>query len=65
MGVLRIGLEWFKNPDHLPFFIAEELGWFAEAGLETILVVPDIHLDALQVLTLSPTSVPCQTLLVC
>jgi putative hydroxymethylpyrimidine transport system substrate-binding protein len=59
MGVLRIGLEWFKNPDHVPFFIADELGWLAEVGLETILTVPDIHMDAMQVffLTFSSASV--------
>mmetsp|Transcript_8163 Transcript_8163/g.8180 ORF Transcript_8163/g.8180 Transcript_8163/m.8180 type:complete len:88 (+) Transcript_8163:33-296(+) len=48
MGILRIGLEWFKNPDHVPFFIAEELGWLAEVGIQTELIVPDVHLDALQ-----------------
>lgn len=50
MGILRIGLEWFKNPDHVPFFIAEELGWLAEVNIQTELIVPDVHLDALQVL---------------
>jgi putative hydroxymethylpyrimidine transport system substrate-binding protein len=50
MGILRIGLEWFKNPDHVPFFIAEELGWLAEVNIQTELIVPDFHLDALQVI---------------
>ena len=33
MTNLRVALEWFLNPDHLPFLIAQEKGWFAEAGL--------------------------------
>lgn len=45
MGILRIGLEWFKNPDHTPFFVAQELGWFREVGLEIILVEPTAHMD--------------------
>lgn len=44
---LRIGLEWFKNPDHTPFIVANELGWFAEAGLEVELIEPDLHMDAI------------------
>ena len=45
MRSLRIGLEWFKNPDHTPFFIAQELGWFTGVGLEIILVEPTTHMD--------------------
>jgi len=37
---LRIGLEWFLNPDHMPFVVAEREGFFAEAGLEVELVAP-------------------------
>lgn len=44
---LRIGLEWFLNPDHLPFLIASEKGWFAEADLDVQLVEPREHLDAI------------------
>ena len=45
MRVLKIGLEWFVNPDHTPFFIARELGWFKEQGLEIELVEPLAHMD--------------------
>lgn len=44
---MEIALEWFKNPDHLPFIAGIELGWFAEAGLEVSLREPDAHYDGL------------------
>jgi len=33
-------LDWFINPDHGPLFVAEELGLFAEQGLEVELIEP-------------------------
>ena len=33
-------LDWFINPDHGPVILAEELGYFAEAGLEVEVVAP-------------------------
>ena len=47
MERLRLGLEWFLNPDHLPFLIAQELGWLEQAGIELELVEPAEHMDAL------------------
>jgi putative hydroxymethylpyrimidine transport system substrate-binding protein len=47
MDTLRLGLEWFLNPDHAPFLIAEEKGWLREAGLALELVEPGEHLDAM------------------
>lgn len=44
---VRIALEWFLNPDHLPLIAGIDQGWFAEAGLEVELVVPDDHYDGL------------------
>ena len=44
---IEIALEWFKNPDHLPFIAAIEQGWFAEAGLDVSLREPDAHYDGL------------------
>lgn len=46
MKTIRLGLEWFLNPDHLPFLIGLEKGWFADAGLDLELVAPSDHLDA-------------------
>ena len=46
MTTLRLGLEWFLNPDHAPLLLARDRGWFADAGLEVELVEPEEHLDA-------------------
>ena len=43
MPALRIALEWFLNPDHLPLLAAREQ-WRAD-GREIELVVPDDHYD--------------------
>ncbi|KAA0971726.1 ABC transporter ATP-binding protein [Aureimonas fodinaquatilis] len=37
---LTVLLEWFVNPDHAPLVVAEQLGMFAEAGLEVTLIPP-------------------------
>jgi putative hydroxymethylpyrimidine transport system substrate-binding protein len=37
---LTLLLDWFINPDHAPLIVAQENGWFAEAGLEVELVEP-------------------------
>lgn len=47
METLRIGLEWFLNPDHVPFLVALDKGWFEEVGLEIELIEPKEHLDAI------------------
>lgn len=46
MTRLRLGLEWFLNPDHVPFLLAQDRGWFRDAGLDVELVEPEAHLDA-------------------
>lgn len=33
-------LDWFVNPDHGPIIIAQEKGYFAEAGLEVEIIAP-------------------------
>ena len=37
---LTLMLDWFVNPDHGPIVLAEELGYFADAGLEVEIVTP-------------------------
>jgi putative hydroxymethylpyrimidine transport system substrate-binding protein len=37
---LTLLLDWFVNPDHAPVILAEELGYFAEAGLDVEIVAP-------------------------
>jgi len=44
---LEVALEWFLNPDHLPFVAGIQQGWFADAGLEVSLREPAEHYDGL------------------
>ena len=37
---LTVLLDWFVNPDHGPLIIAQEKGYFADAGLEVEIVAP-------------------------
>lgn len=46
MQKLRIALEWFLNPDHLPLIAARER--LRDDGLEVELVVPDDHYDGFE-----------------
>lgn len=46
MDTLRLGLEWFLNPDHVPLLLAQEHGWLADANLELEIIEPEEHLDA-------------------
>ncbi|NEZ68245.1 ABC transporter substrate-binding protein [Leptolyngbyaceae cyanobacterium CCMR0082] len=47
MSKLRLGLEWFLNPDHVPLLVGLEQGWFADVGLDLELVEPSEHVDAI------------------
>ncbi len=37
---LTLLLDWFVNPDHGPIIVAQELGYFADQGLEVDIVAP-------------------------
>jgi putative hydroxymethylpyrimidine transport system substrate-binding protein len=37
---LTLVLDWFVNPDHGPIIVAQEQGYFAEAGLEVEVIAP-------------------------
>lgn len=50
METVTLGLEWFLNPDHVPFFVADERGYYAEEGLEIEFWEPEEHDDALEAL---------------
>jgi len=45
---LRLSLEWFTNPDHMPLIIASRMGFFAEHGLDVEIIEPDDHFDPLK-----------------
>ena len=48
MQQLRVALEWFLNPDHLPLIAARER--LRTEGLELALIVPDDHYDGFEAL---------------
>ena len=37
---LTLLLDWFVNPDHAPIIVADERGYFADAGLEVEIIAP-------------------------
>ena len=37
---MTVILDWFVNPDHGPIIVAQELGYFDEAGLEVEVIAP-------------------------
>lgn len=43
---IRLGLEWFLNPDHLPLVVAQREGYFKDVGLDVELVEPADHWEA-------------------
>jgi len=43
---VRLGLEWFTNPDHLPLIVAQRHGIFQDFGLDVELVEPADHWEA-------------------
>ncbi len=48
MTKLKVALEWFINPDHLPFILGIELGEFKKAGLDVELIEPKAHYDGFE-----------------
>ncbi|MBD3824370.1 MAG: ABC transporter substrate-binding protein [Epsilonproteobacteria bacterium] len=47
---LKIALEWFLNPDHLPMIAGIYGGKYAQEGLEVELIEPKEHYDGFKVL---------------
>lgn len=46
LSKIRLGLEWFTNPDHLPLIVAQKHGIFTSFGLDVELVEPADHWEA-------------------
>jgi len=46
ISTIRLGLEWFVNPDHLPLIVAKQHGIFDEFNLDVKLVEPADHWEA-------------------
>lgn len=47
---LNIALEWFLNPDHLPFIAGVALGKYKEAGVDVNIIEPTDHYDGFDAL---------------
>lgn len=47
-ALITLALEWFLNPDHLPFVVAKERGFFREEGLELSILVPTVPEESLE-----------------
>ncbi len=45
--LVTLALEWFLNPDHLPFVVAKEQGFFHEEGLDLSILVPTVPEESL------------------
>ena len=45
---LTLMLDWFPNVDHLPIYVAQEKGYFREAGIEVKILSPSDTSDALK-----------------
>lgn len=51
MDTVTLGLEWFLNPDHIPFVVADERGYYEDEGLKLDIWEPPEHYDTLEMLT--------------
>ena len=45
---LTLMLDWFPNVDHLPIYVAQEIGYFREAGIAVEILSPSDTSDALK-----------------
>ncbi len=45
---LTLMLDWFPNVDHLPIYVAQERGFFSDAGLTVEIISPSDTADALK-----------------
>ena len=56
---LKIALEWFINPDHLPFIAGVLSGKYKEAGLDVELIQPVEHYDGFEDLKSGKIDIHC------
>ncbi len=56
---LKIALEWFINPDHLPFIAGIENGTYKQAGLDVELITPTEHYDGFEELKTGKIDLHC------
>jgi hypothetical protein len=59
MTKLKIALEWFLNPDHLPFVAGVVTGKYKEAGIDLEIIAPDEHYDGFEQLKAGEIDMHC------
>lgn len=59
MTHLKIALEWFLNPDHLPMIAGIENGIYEKNGLEIELIAPNEHYDGFEYLKRGEIDIHC------
>ncbi|HEX9741759.1 MAG TPA: ABC transporter substrate-binding protein, partial [Nitrospiraceae bacterium] len=48
LPLVTLALEWFLNPDHLPFIVAKEQGFFREEGMDVSILIPTVPEESLE-----------------
>ncbi len=56
---IKVSLEWFLNPDHLPMAIGVFSGKYKEAGLDVEIIQPDEHYDGFEDLKAGKIDIHC------
>jgi hypothetical protein len=56
---IKIGLEWFLNPDHLPMVAGVVTGKYKEAGLDVEIIQPTEHYDGFEDLKAGSIDIHC------
>ena len=46
---IKLALEWFLNPDHLPFLVAKDKGLYKKLNIDLEIIEPDDHYDGFRV----------------
>lgn len=47
---INLALEWFLNPDHIPFIVGIKKGYYEKVGIELNIVTPNEHYDGFKAL---------------
>jgi len=59
MTQLKVALEWFLNPDHLPIIAGIETEKYKDNGIDIVLIEPDDHYDGFKYLKEQDIDIHC------
>ncbi|MEA3352980.1 MAG: ABC transporter substrate-binding protein [Campylobacterota bacterium] len=59
MTILKIALEWFLNPDHLPMIAGVVSGEYSKAGVDLHIIAPNEHYDGFDQLKSGEIDIHC------